>query len=44
MHLNRLCETTILGLLQNAILNKNYETMSHSLQTAKDAFMSARLP
>lgn len=44
MHLNRLCETTILGLLQNAILNKNYATMSHSLQTAKGAFMSARLP
>ena len=42
MHIGRMCEAAILGIIQNAIVLKNYDEMSKNLQTAKDAFMSAR--
>ena len=42
MHIARACETVILGMLQNCILNQHYASLSASLPSAKEAFMSAR--
>ncbi len=44
MHVARICETVILGMLQNSILNKHYDSLSENLSQAKNAIMSMRYP
>jgi DNA-binding MurR/RpiR family transcriptional regulator len=42
MHIARVCETIILGMLQNCILNKHYGKLSVSLAQAKETIMNMR--
>ena len=42
MHISRLCETAVLGILQNIVLTKNHNNNDLALANSKNAFMSAR--
>jgi len=42
MHISRICEISILGIIQNCILSRNFVKMSNEMKNAKDAFMGAR--
>jgi DNA-binding MurR/RpiR family transcriptional regulator len=42
LHIARICETAILGTLQNCILSRNYDKLQKGMQISKDAFSRGR--
>ncbi len=44
VHIDRLCETIILGIIQNCVITKNYGMIAKSMKMSRDAFMSVRYP
>ncbi len=44
VHLDRLCEIMILGVIQNCVIRKNYSLVAKGIKLSRDAFLGARYP
>ena len=42
VHTDRLCESIILGVIQNCILSNHYDAVKNNMKLSKDAFLSVR--